>query len=216
MCCDSELPSCLWGWDAGCDFSECDCGAVSTSKLTFKIVVELERWHVPVHRHVSPRRPQWDGLFASSPGLPVLLRPDKTSRQIPVSDFKQVTGVISNPHWKITRGTKTLDYSLSFQHNRVNLNAIFSKNNNAPHNSMGLIYISVFKCSRTTGNITATVVRNIAEWYISTGRVTNWKSECIVLFFVILVKWAVMSYCEYAIVWFSGLRLCVFYALQLR
>lgn len=49
------------------------------STLTFKIVVELQRWHVPVHRHVSPRWPQWDGLFATGPGLPILLGPDEAS-----------------------------------------------------------------------------------------------------------------------------------------
>lgn len=48
-------------------------------QLTFKIIVEFEWWHIPVHCHISPWRTQWDSLFATSPGLSILLGPKKTS-----------------------------------------------------------------------------------------------------------------------------------------
>lgn len=49
------------------------------SQLTFKIIVEFEWWHIPVHCHISPWRTQWHSLFAMSPGLSILLGPEKTS-----------------------------------------------------------------------------------------------------------------------------------------
>lgn len=48
-------------------------------QLTFKIIVEFEWWHIPVHCHISPWRTQRDSLFAMSPGLSILLSPEETS-----------------------------------------------------------------------------------------------------------------------------------------
>ena len=76
-------------------------------RLTFKVVVELERGHVPVHRHVPPGGPQREGLLAVGPGLPVLLRAHKTPGQLPVPEFKQVAGVVPDPHWNTEKGEHT-------------------------------------------------------------------------------------------------------------
>lgn len=67
--------------------------------LTMDIVVELQWWHIPVNGHITPRLAELDNLFALCSQLPILLGAHQASRQSPLSDLKQVSRVVPDPHW---------------------------------------------------------------------------------------------------------------------
>lgn len=66
--------------------------------LTVKVVVELQGWHVPLHRGIPPGQPQLQDLAAPRAGLAALLGSDQPAGQLPVPDLKQVPGVVTDPH----------------------------------------------------------------------------------------------------------------------
>ena len=66
--------------------------------LTAEVVVELEWGHVPLYCHITPWKPQVQDLTPPGARLTTLLGAHKSTHQPPVTDLKQVSGIISYPN----------------------------------------------------------------------------------------------------------------------
>ena len=81
--------------------------------LTVKVVIELEWGHVPLHCHVSPWKPQVQDLTPTRARLTALLGAHKSTHQPPVTDLKQVPGIVSYPNCYYREDTHWLLRKLS-------------------------------------------------------------------------------------------------------
>lgn len=66
--------------------------------LTVEVVIELERRHVSLYCHITPREPQVQDLTPTRARLATLLGAHKSTHQPPVTDLKQVPGIVSYPN----------------------------------------------------------------------------------------------------------------------
>lgn len=78
------------------------------SLLTVEVMVEFEWGHVPLHCHVTPRKPQVQDLTPTGARLTTLLGAHKSTHQPPVTDLKQVPWIVSDPNCYQRKGTHWL------------------------------------------------------------------------------------------------------------
>lgn len=81
--------------------------------LTVEIMIELEWRHVPLDGHIAPRKPQRQDLAPPRAGLTALLSAHQSTHQPPVTDLKQVPGIVSYPHCQHREDTQWLPRKLS-------------------------------------------------------------------------------------------------------